>query len=179
MQAHPGLALTGQVYNLSVWVQVTPCILWCFLTGHGCSWSQLCVHKAHKILIHTGRCLFNLSKVLVGIHSFLGGSTFALSAHGKVDQVPYCIWYHIYQSIWCRNSLVYRCMRSFGIMTHIPLVKEMRLWNPACLHGLLARQPWQQEAVLLSSSHVSQPCHYLRNCYGFWETVWAHIIMLQ
>lgn len=56
----------------------------------------------------------------------------------------------------------------------IPPLKDMRLWKPACLHGLLACQLWQREAVLLSSSHVSQPCHYLRNCYGFWETVWAH-----
>lgn len=55
-----------------------------------------------------------------------------------------------------------------------PLVKNMILWKPACLHRLWACQFWQQEAVLLSSSHVSQPCRYLRNCCGFWESVWSH-----
>lgn len=56
----------------------------------------------------------------------------------------------------------------------IPQVKDMILWKLAFLHGLLACRSWQQEAVLLSCSHVSQTCHYLRNCYGFWETAWAH-----
>lgn len=66
----------------------------------------------------------------------------------------------------------------FGIMTHTLRTLTPRIREgcemPACLHGLLACLFWQQEAVLLSSSHVSQPCHYLRNCRGFWEPVWGH-----
>lgn len=35
------------VRKLCVLVPLTLCILWCFLTGHGCSWSHLCIHKDH------------------------------------------------------------------------------------------------------------------------------------
>lgn len=46
--------------------------------------------------------------------------------------------------------------------------------KPVCLHALLACHSWQQEAVLLSSSHMLQPFLYLCNCYSFWETAWPH-----
>ena len=64
--------------------------------------------------------------------------------------------YHIDQSIWCYNTLLFRCMVRVGIMTNPLTGNDMRLWKPACLHGLLACELWWKEALLLSSSHVSQ-----------------------
>lgn len=101
------------------------------------------------------------SSVFVFYHMWYGG-------------VRRLLWY------WCQNI----CCTYYIVdlhpwwvlgLWHIPpSVKDRRLRKPTCLRGLLACQLWQQEAVLLSKSHVSQPCHYLRNCYGFWETVWVH-----